>query len=267
MSILFIHPGKFIVASTHSGWGNTINYHMHDTYEIGYFKSGSFHVTNGIYETDIESPFLLIHKPFTVHLVKPVPFEPYLRSIINFNTFLLKGIDPSIVNPVRLFKNDLTVIKLDAMQCEKLNSVVDLITSSDNMSKSALLVGVLLKEIEELNPIELSDIKLPRTKYISSVIDYISTHYMEDITSEDLAAMNYISVPKLNRDFRNYTHGTVHELLLRVRMQKAVEFLASDMSVADTAHMCGFVNESHFIRTFKKFYHNTPYRYRKENSK
>lgn len=52
-------------------------------------------------------------------------------------------------------------------------------------------------------------------------------------------------------------------MLMRVRMQKAAEFLGDGASVADAAHKCGFVNESHFIRAFRDIYQTTPYRYAK----
>ncbi|MBQ8509505.1 MAG: helix-turn-helix transcriptional regulator [Clostridia bacterium] len=263
MSVLFTNSGKQYVSWMREDIGFGVLFHMHDSYEIAFLQTESFHVVNGTTEIDIESPCLILHRPFTIHTIYPQPRVKYRRCIVNFSQDFLAGINAELIDPSRIFTQDMRVFRLTNEQCVRITAIMDLLIPTENQQLRLFYLCGLLTEIESIDSIPLELVHSKCIRYISDVVRYIADHYMEDISAEQLAAMHYISVPKLNRDFRRYTQITIHEMLMRVRMQKAAEYLIGGTSVVDTAYKCGFMNESYFIRVFKKFYHITPHQYGK----
>ena len=65
------------------------------------------------------------------------------------------------------------------------------------------------------------------------------------------------------RKFRSQTGHTFGEFLLRQRISKAIDLmLYSSRSLTEIAVECGFFDQSHFIRHFKRNFGTTPLRYR-----
>lgn len=93
---------------------------------------------------------------------------------------------------------------------------------------------------------------------------YLEKNYMYDISLEAIGAEigyhpNYISA-MVKRDLSIHTN----ELLAFIRIQKAAEFLYySDFSIKEIYQQTGFINSSHFSRTFKKMVGISPSQYRR----
>lgn len=99
---------------------------------------------------------------------------------------------------------------------------------------------------------------------ITSVLDYVSYHYMEDIKVEDLANICYISETHFRRVFTSYMKMSPLEYINTVRVYTACELLeTTDAPVADVAHKCGFTTNSTFNRNFKQLMGVTPLEWRK----
>ncbi len=66
----------------------------------------------------------------------------------------------------------------------------------------------------------------------------------------------------ISRDFRRYFHCTMGEYVRRLKVEKADEYLAAGKySLAEVSYNCGFADQSHFSRIFKKFKGLTPQQY------
>lgn len=245
--------------------------HMHDNYELALYLERDIHVTNGAFDAVLPAPLLILHRPFTLHYVVPTDMHQrihYRRYIYNCSQSFLRGIDPSYLDIDRVFCEDVRIFRLSDAQLDRLLPLAELLSERrDNRRQRRFLFCALLLEIERMDATPVKSAPDKTLAYISAVTRYLTEHYAEAITAADIAAMHFISVPKLNRDFRRCTQTTVHEMLLRIRMQKAAEFLAAGVSVTDTAHRCGFVNESHFIRTFRGYYGTTPLKWAKSQGK
>ena len=99
---------------------------------------------------------------------------------------------------------------------------------------------------------------------ITSVLDYVSYHYMEDIKVEDLANICHISETHFRRVFTSYMKMSPLEYINTVRVYTACELLeTTDAPVADVAHKCGFTTNSTFNRNFKQLMGVTPLEWRK----
>lgn len=89
-------------------------------------------------------------------------------------------------------------------------------------------------------------------------------HYEDHskITLKYIAEMTGIHPAHLSRDFHKYFHCTMSEYLRKIKIENAVNLLAgSNTPLAEISYKCGFADQSHFTRTFKKFKGLTPLEY------
>lgn len=99
---------------------------------------------------------------------------------------------------------------------------------------------------------------------IQPAVTYITEHYYEDITVEQLAALCNVSAVYLTRLFRQELHRAPHEYLQQIRLNNAARMLTETReSVETVAELCGFSGSTHFIRMFRKRYSTTPLQFRK----
>lgn len=100
---------------------------------------------------------------------------------------------------------------------------------------------------------------------ISAVIEYIGSHYKEQILLDDLARVATLSPKYFCKYFRIVTGKTPVAYLNYYRVERACFLLEQrGCTVTDVALECGFNDVSYFIRSFKKQKGLTPYQYIKK---
>ena len=100
---------------------------------------------------------------------------------------------------------------------------------------------------------------------IKSVRKYIDDHYSEKITMEDVAASVSMSPSYLSALFKEKMSMTVHDYLIRVRIEKSIELLGRrDLSIKQVMQQCGIESQSYYNRIFKKMIGLTPGKYRNQ---
>ncbi|MEM9362261.1 MAG: helix-turn-helix transcriptional regulator [Bacteroidota bacterium] len=89
-------------------------------------------------------------------------------------------------------------------------------------------------------------------------------HEDEDILSlENLSGKLGIHPVHLSRSFPKYRDITLGEYIRRHKIKKSVPLLIhSNFSLTQIAYSCGFSDQSHFTRTFKKYFSSTPLAFR-----
>lgn len=98
------------------------------------------------------------------------------------------------------------------------------------------------------------------------VRDYIHEHLGENITLDDLASSVAFSRYHFARRFRVSTGTTPHEYVLQQRVARAQALLTrTSYPLLDMAVTCGFADQSHFNRAFKKHTGVPPDHYRKHS--
>jgi AraC-like DNA-binding protein len=105
-----------------------------------------------------------------------------------------------------------------------------------------------------------------RDFYIQEAVTYIEQNYQRDITVEELA-----NVCKLNRSyfsklFKESMRCPPQEFLIRMRLSKATDLMkTSSASIGEISAVCGYPNQLHFSRAFKKRYGISPREWRVQN--
>jgi AraC family transcriptional regulator len=96
-----------------------------------------------------------------------------------------------------------------------------------------------------------------------TVRDYVDQHLQKSISLEDLACTVGLSRYHFARRFRQSTGTTPHEFVLRQRVERAKTLLhRTNTPLPDIACSCGFADQSHMTREFRKRVGLTPGRYR-----
>ena len=84
---------------------------------------------------------------------------------------------------------------------------------------------------------------------VDSVIEYLHTHYMDDITLETLCRQAHTNRTTLNRNFKERTGQTVIAYLLDYRLRVATELLAhTGLTIDEIASASGFIYGTYLIR-------------------
>ena len=98
---------------------------------------------------------------------------------------------------------------------------------------------------------------------LSKAIRYISEHYAESITHQDLAKACSLSIRTFERQFIATYHISPHDYIRQLRVRMSCHALVfTRKSLAKVATDFGFADQSHFTREFRRLYGETPLAYR-----
>jgi AraC family transcriptional regulator len=96
-----------------------------------------------------------------------------------------------------------------------------------------------------------------------TVRDYVDAHLGENISLNDLAAAVALSRFHFARMFRQSVGSSPHEYVLQQRLERARTMLSqTNASLMEIAGCCGFADQSHMNRVFRKRVGQTPGQYR-----
>lgn len=91
------------------------------------------------------------------------------------------------------------------------------------------------------------------------VLDHITANMAKPIGVEDMAAAAGMSASAFARVFKAAVGDTPHQFLSRYRVERAQEMMRDfDRPLIDIALACGFADQPHLGRVFKKFTGDTP---------
>ncbi|MCI8389375.1 MAG: helix-turn-helix domain-containing protein [Roseburia sp.] len=100
---------------------------------------------------------------------------------------------------------------------------------------------------------------------VYTVKAYISEHYAEELTRDDMAQLVYLNPDYLSRIFRSETGESLSNYLIRFRIDRAKELLIStSQPIHQIACSVGYTNFSYFAKLFRKYTQCTPNEYRKK---
>ena len=220
--------------------------HFHETFSIGFFTKGGCRYKVGKKDEIIKTGEIRIIPPYELHKTYEGSWE-YLHFDVDYE-FLL---------------NIIKDIKQDDIKDLKLNSRL----KNDFLTKSAFRLYKYLNEddliIEECffdlaKGIYINFDKECKIDYqksrLSKAIEYIYQNYNDtDLSVEKIAKKLNLSPYYFVRSFNSRFGITPHRFIISLRVEKAKQMiLKSDFSLALIARICGFSDQSHMIKIFKK---------------
>src|SRR5216683_4020765 len=97
---------------------------------------------------------------------------------------------------------------------------------------------------------------------LRAVLERIESQFDEDVSLLTLARQAHISPFHFARLFRATVGVSPHQFVLRLRLERAARFMkAGKMPLAQIAVECGFHDQPHFTRAFKRVFRITPAMY------
>ncbi|MES2694230.1 MAG: AraC family transcriptional regulator [Verrucomicrobiota bacterium] len=154
---------------------------------------------------------------------------------------------------------------------ERILSRVELVGRFDHTARWCVTTKVPLRDATGkivgtagvTRPLSSREAATPSDSPLSVAIRYISQHYADRITNDDLAKVCGLSVRAFERQFQAAYHTSPHDYIRQLRVRMSCSALVfSRKSLAEVATEYGFADQSHFTKEFRKFMAETPKAYR-----
>lgn len=102
--------------------------------------------------------------------------------------------------------------------------------------------------------------------YIQEAVTYMEHNYQRELTVEEIADVCKLNRSYFSKLFKDVAGCPPQEFLIRLRLSKAAELMKTTRSpIGDISVMCGYPNQLHFSRAFKKRYGLSPREWRARN--
>jgi AraC-like DNA-binding protein len=88
--------------------------------------------------------------------------------------------------------------------------------------------------------------------------EMVRDRFADPLTLTELAGEVGLSVFHLERSFRERLGVPVHRYLQLVRVERSMAMLRRGVRIADVALACGFADQAHMTRTYRRLLHFTP---------
>jgi len=168
--------------------------------------------------------------------------------------FLKHDLDSSPVEGTILFENQFLKPVIQKIYIES--------GINDKMTRISV-DGLLLQAFAEILRKPYKD-ESGTPEWVKKVKEIIRDEAFESLSLGRIARELNIHPVHLSRKFSKYFQMGIGEYIRSTKLESAVILLRDEtLSSAFIAHKCGFSDESHFIRCFKKKYGLTPSKYRK----
>jgi AraC family transcriptional regulator len=132
---------------------------------------------------------------------------------------------------------------------------------SEHLALQEMSVGIMVDLLTRygIQPLSSSQYRSGLSPNIlKKVIEYIYANIDSKITLDELALIAGLSAFHFVRMFKISTGQTPHQKVIDIRITLATDMLCKGKSQLYVAQECGFVDQSHFSRTFKKHHGITP---------
>ena len=172
---------------------------------------------------------------------------------------------------IRIIQQSERGIKLTGKTRNEVSDLIKQIETSFGFTRIILLLQILEKiafngEFQYLaSPVINSPLNERDTERLNKVYKYVLDNFQHHISHEKAASIASLSSAAFCRYFRRRTNKTFIRFLNEIRIGQACRLLINEnFAVAEICYICGYSNNSYFIRQFRKITGFTPLGYRKK---
>lgn len=256
--------------------------HQHDFFELQICMEGEFMQQINSKRLQMHSGDFCLIPPLVSHMVDVQNYSIVLSLLIpkkHFkNIFLSQLHGNNVLSQIfmgNIYYNNVNDYAIFHTNCdpEIMNIVLDI--CKESLEKKPyyvymmdtlllLLLGTLIRNYE-------SSCELPRFHKKQDGINYGILQYIEinyrHITLKELADKFHYTPQRMSALLKELTGFSFNGYILEKKMMAAADYLLNtNLKIKDISIACGYQNQEHFIRTFKKYYGTTPVNYRNNHS-
>ena len=241
-------------------------YHYHDCYEVFCSRNTrlAYRVNGAVYE--LTRGDILVFNQFDVHQSLAEPGSDYRRHVTIFHPELIAPWSTPDYDLLRCFERRPAgfshLIRLSAADLERYDELFARGVAARTLEPperdmvQRLVLAELLVVVNRGTPLDPAS-RSHRTASpddsarLDEITRYVDEHLTEDLSLDRLAHRFGTTPNGLNRLCRRAGRITLHQYILRRRLERARLELSRGTSVTEAAYASGFGNLSHFIRTFR----------------
>ncbi|MDY6313838.1 MAG: AraC family transcriptional regulator [Clostridia bacterium] len=267
---LKLKPNLMYVGSLEKNFGWREEPHSHDYLEMIFIVDGKGTITFGeAEEHDVSRGDIVIYNAGVKHHEKSCEDDPMEAKFIAFDHLKITDLPQNWLLPPSYSQIYHTGEMYDIFD-RYLNSILQELNNKErlyveicqNMARTLIMYLFRL-----INKTEKSACLFENGKMLESVSVYISEHYSENLTLDEISKNCRISKYYLSHIFSKSYGKSLGKYILEYRLDKARDLLsATKLSVSEIAKNVGYSDGSYFCRLFKKEIGLTPLAYRSKNS-
>jgi len=247
--------------------------HFHCYYELFYLRQGNcrFYVNDNLVDVGVGD--ILIIPPKEVHYNRYM--TPTVRTVTYFRAqdVLENGVE--CVPNLKEHFFQMQTVHVPSSHRPMVESLLDTMLREEtiNDENTGHMLQLLLKQFFLIcnryctfhqNPV---GVFAGGAEDIIAATHYISDHYNQPITLDDVAANVNLSPTYLSKKFHQTIGKTLREYLISERLKHAaLELISTKHSITEIAINSGFSDANYFKDVFKKVFGSSPRDYRKRRA-
>ena len=243
--------------------------HIHREVEMLYIKDGSAEISVSDRRYSVVAGELVFVNPMDVHSIKADKSSSYHQRCICFDSSLI--MEKSLRD--ELTSGGVTIIEHHSAKSESTRIITELFDklfeSVEENSEALLLesvayVSLIFANLKRDNLLVSKTGKTKKSCFIRRTQDYLSVHFNEQISSQDISKELFYNQSYFCRLFRENYGVSFLDYLMLYRVSIAKMMLSTEtVSISEIAERVGFLDASYFSRCFKKIVGTSPVEYRK----
>jgi AraC-like DNA-binding protein len=233
--------------------------HSHEEISVGFVEKGSSRISCETLRFELNVNHAIFIPPDTTHLCQPDDINKFVFKMIYIDPlwfFSVFNLNVRSLLPQIAHLDNHYIEKKDRF----LSSFIDLDDPFQAESEAVIFIGELLYDVFKIEKSRPPRIK--KQTDVSIIKTYINENFTQEIRLDDLADLYGKSKFSLLRKFKAVYNLTPHAYVLNKRINKSKRLLQKGETVAQTAAMCGFFDQSHFIKSFRQYVGMNPIDYK-----
>ena len=259
--IFFRDPNlPFVETRAVNGTRACYDKHTHASFSIGTVLNGQAKYWNRRAQVDTGRGSVVIINPEDVHACNPEKDSAWAYRMLFIESDWLAALQRemglSAQHDLHLFAQTASD---DRALYDDLNRLFETLWQpTEKLSKESALVAFLMRLHEQF---ETDVMALKSNHRLSQAAEFIAAHCLDDIGLSDICQATHLSRSYLIRAFKQQYGMTPHAFLLNQRIAHAQGLLKKGDAIVNVAADCGFADQAHFQRVFKRHVAATPKQY------
>ena len=252
--------------------GYDFNSHLHKCFEFIHIIGGKLIYTVEGTDYMLSEGDFIMTKPNELHSFSFPEECEYKREFLHVYPGFVDKL-PSLVKPlydrrdgyfnripdamVKKYGIDRIFERMDAC-CRADEKEADFLMLAYTVELMSKICQILRKEAPEQQEIVTN-------KKTNEIYKYLETHYLENVTIEDISHSLYVSPSYLSRVFKKEMGMTIKNYINMRRVTKAKNLILQGRRITDVYLECGFFDYTTFYRAFMKYAGTSPEDFKKTN--